>query len=118
MIVIFALTTVQEHFSSPCVRTFELVVVGEQSKQGNIKVFLPSCDKSKQECPIQFCTMRLYKVEAEFETVYSESERDKRERNYLGDRWAWWAIAHPDFGTLEGAALLLAHPDFGSYLRP
>ena len=43
--------------------------------------------------------MRLYKVEAGFETVYSESERDKRERNYLGDRWAWWAIAHPDFGT-------------------
>ena len=36
-----------------------------------------------------------------------------------------WAIAHPDFGKLEGtagqrrrAALLLAHPDFGSYLRP
>ena len=43
--------------------------------------------------------MRLYKVEAGFESVYSESERDKRERNYLGDRWAWWAIAHPDFGT-------------------
>ena len=37
--------------------------------------------------------------------------------------WAEWAIAHPDFGRLEGAAgqqgraaLLLAHPDLGSYL--
>ena len=42
--------------------------------------------------------------------------------------WAEWAIAHPDFGSLEGAAghpgcvvLLLAHPWYpalGSQLRP
>ena len=40
--------------------------------------------------------------------------------------WAeWWAIAHPGFGRIEGAAVLrrraaflLAHPDLGSQLRP
>ena len=42
--------------------------------------------------------------------------------------WAGWAIAHQDFGRIEGAArkrrrrashyVLLAHPDLGSYLRP
>ena len=39
--------------------------------------------------------------------------------------WTGWAIAHPDFDRIEGAAgqlrrapLLLAHPAFGSYLRP
>ena len=39
--------------------------------------------------------------------------------------WAGWAIAHPDFDRIEGAAgqrwraaLLLAHPAFGSHLRP
>ena len=32
--------------------------------------------------------------------------------------WAGWAIAHPVFGRIEGAALLLAHPALGSQLRP
>jgi len=39
--------------------------------------------------------------------------------------WAGWAIAHPFFFRIEGAAgqrrraaLLLAHPAFGSHLRP
>ena len=39
--------------------------------------------------------------------------------------WAEWAITHPDFGSLEGAAghpgcvvLLLAHQALGSQLRP
>ena len=40
--------------------------------------------------------------------------------------WAGWAIAHPVFGRIEGAAgrrqrraaLLLAHPVLGSHLRP
>ena len=32
--------------------------------------------------------------------------------------WAEWAIAHPVFGRIEGAALLLAHPALDSYLRP
>lgn len=40
--------------------------------------------------------------------------------------WAEWAIAHPVFGRIEGAAgqrrwralLLLAHPVLGTHLRP
>jgi hypothetical protein len=40
--------------------------------------------------------------------------------------WAGWAIAHPFFGRIEGAArrrqrsatLLLAHPVLASHLRP
>ena len=39
--------------------------------------------------------------------------------------WAEWAIAHSDFGRIEGAAgrrrrveLLLAHPVLDRYLRP
>ena len=39
--------------------------------------------------------------------------------------WAGWAIAHPVFGRIEGAArqryraaLLLAHPVLSSHLRP
>ena len=48
--------------------------------------------------------------------------------NYRGvsGRWAGWAIAHPVFGRIEGAAgrrqrcatLLLAHPVLASLLRP
>ena len=41
----------------------------------------------------------------------------------VSSSWAGWAIAHPDFGRIEGAtgqwrraALLLAHPAFGSQL--
>ena len=43
----------------------------------------------------------------------------------VGNRWAGWEIAHPVFGTIEGATgqrrhaiLLIAHPVFGSQLRP
>ena len=53
-----------------------------------------------------------------------ESNASMNDRGVTGG-WAGGAIAHPDFGKLEGtagqrrrAALLLAHPDFGSYLRP
>ena len=43
----------------------------------------------------------------------------------VNGQWAGWAIAHPDFGRIEGAAvqrqrvaLLLAHSALDSYLRP
>ena len=42
-----------------------------------------------------------------------------------GSGWAGWAYAHPDFGSLEGAAgqwrrtaLLLAHSDFQTLRHP
>ena len=37
----------------------------------------------------------------------------------VSGRWAGWAIAHPVFGRIEGAAtLLLARTVLGSHLRP
>ena len=46
------------------------------------------------------------------------------DRGVIGG-WAGWEIAHPVFGTIEGATgqrrhatLLIAHPVFGSQLRP
>ena len=32
------------------------------------------------------------------------------ENRGISGGWAGWAIAHPGFGRIEGAALLIAHP--------
>ena len=43
---------------------------------------------------------------------YQESKRNRG----VNDGWAGMAIAHPGFGRIEGAAiLLLTHPALGSY---
>ena len=36
----------------------------------------------------------------------------------VSGEWAGWAIAHPVFDRIEGAALILGHPVLGSQIRP
>ena len=83
-----------------------------------------SADNAKNRIQLLFLNVALNQVTNtyQYNTVHHSIFRG------ISGEWAGWAgraIAHPDFGRIEGAtqqrwhtALLLAHPVFGSHLRP